>query len=69
MNWHDVIKTLNDSGLTEAAIVDALKDMGIETTQASINRLKRGHVKQPRYDVGNALIYLQKKLPEKDHAA
>lgn len=52
MNPSDAIAVLRSSGLTEAAIARA-----VNTTQPSINRIRRGRM-SPSYDLGKALIDL-----------
>ena len=64
MNWKQIIKELNELGLSEHEIARRLQKEGVEITQASINRLKQEHIKQPRFDVGSALLRLHKERKE-----
>jgi arginine repressor len=50
---------LTQPEMTEAKITDALKDMGIEVTQATINRIKNGKHKRTRFDIGYGLLQLR----------
>ena len=56
--WKKLIEELVRTGLREDEIADRIKASGVETTQASINRLKWGETKNPRYELGQALIKL-----------
>lgn len=51
---HIVRKLTDDFKMKEAEIVDALKLMGVDVTQASINRIKQNK-QRPGYDIGRAL--------------
>ena len=64
MNWKQIITELNERGLSEHEIARRLKREGVEITQASINRLKQEHIKQPRFDVGTALLQLHRESGE-----
>lgn len=56
-----IIFDLNRSGLNDAAIVRELISLGVETTQPTINRIKHGIHKRPRFDIGLALLELHRK--------
>lgn len=44
--------------LSESAIVAKLAELGVKTSQPTINRIKRGKAGAIRYDVGAGLIRL-----------
>ena len=54
-----IIEELVESGMTEVAIADALKDMDVDVTQATINRLKNGRHKTTSFDIGFGLVKLR----------
>jgi hypothetical protein len=57
----DIISDLNRSGLNDAAVARALAEAGVETTQATINRLKNGVHKSTKFELGLALLSLHRK--------
>jgi predicted XRE-type DNA-binding protein len=50
---------LTQAEMTEAEISDALKEMGVEVSQATINRIKNGKHKHTRFDIGFGLLQLR----------
>lgn len=63
-----LVQELIESGLTETAIAERLKEAGISTTQQSINRIKLGVTANARYDVGSAITALHAKVCRKARA-
>lgn len=63
-----LVQELIDSGLTETAIAERLKEAGITTTQQTINRIKNGVTANARYDVGSAITALHAKVCRKRRA-
>lgn len=63
-----LLQDLIDTGLTETAIAERLKEAGISTTQQSINRLKLGVTANARYDVGSAITALHARMCRKARA-
>lgn len=57
----ELIAELNDSGLNDAAITRELAAAGVETTQATINRLKNGVHKSTKFELGSALQELHRR--------
>jgi len=49
------IHLLCDSGMNERQIVDALREAGVQVTQATINRIRNGRIKRTSFDVGSGL--------------
>ena len=64
-----LIENLINSGLTENEIVSRLKDIGVQTTQPTINRIKTGSIAKVSYDVGTAIVALHAKVCRKGKAA
>ena len=62
MNWNEIINELCEHGLSEAEIASRLELAGVKVSQASINRLKRGLIKNPRYEFGDALKALHESM-------
>jgi hypothetical protein len=58
----ELIERLIKSGMTEVAISDALRDMDVEVTQATINRLKNGVHKSTSFEIGYGLLKLAQSL-------
>lgn len=58
----ELIERLIESGMTEVAISDALRDMDVEVTQATINRLKNGVHKSTSFEIGYGLLKLAQSL-------
>jgi len=58
MNWTILIQDLIASGLSEASIAQRVGGI----TQASIHRIKKGEISEPRYGLGTRLIALHKSL-------
>lgn len=56
-----VIERLLSSGMTQLEIADALKEEGIEVTQATINRIKTGAIRRTGFDIGRGLLKLHEK--------
>jgi hypothetical protein len=50
---------LTQADMTEAEISSALKEMGVDVTQATINRIKNGVHRNTRFDIGYALLQLR----------
>lgn len=48
--------------MTEVAISDALRDMDVDVTQATINRLKNGVHKSTSFEIGYGLLKLAQSL-------
>lgn len=51
--WQKLIEDLLEEGLKEQEIASR-----VNTTQPTVNRLKRGHIGSPRHALGQALIDL-----------
>lgn len=64
-----LIENLINSGLTENEIVSRLKDLGVQTTQPTINRIKTGAIAKVSYDMGAAIVTLHTKVCRKVKAA
>jgi hypothetical protein len=58
----ELIERLIESGMTEVAISDALRDMDVDVTQATINRLKNGVHKSTSFEIGYGLLKLAQSL-------
>lgn len=56
--WKKLIEDLLAKGLNEQEIASRITVKGVRTTQPTINRIKSGVMKSPRYDLGAALIDL-----------
>jgi hypothetical protein len=56
----ELLTELNDSGLNDAAIAREIVSSGIETTQATINRLKNGIHKTAKFELGHAILALHR---------
>lgn len=63
-----ILKELTSLGLSEQAIADRLKRRGVQVTQPTLNRIKRGEIKRPSYDVGAALLVLRDECIADDDA-
>lgn len=59
-SFPNIISSLLKGGMTENSIVAELREMGVDTTQATINRIKCGRIDEPRYSLGAGLILLYK---------
>jgi arginine repressor len=57
-----LIQDLIDSGMTEVEITDALKEEGVHTTQATLNRIKTGAIKRTSYDIGTGIVRLHERI-------
>lgn len=64
VDWKKIIDELLERGLSEADIAARLRAEGVSISQASINRLKRGAIKRPNYDLGSALLRLHQGCEE-----
>lgn len=60
----DTLRALISSGLTEQRIADQLAEQGVRITQPTINRIKRGVIRRPSFDVGAALLRLHRELAD-----
>jgi len=54
MNWKTLIKQLQATGYTETQIAEVAR-----TSQPTINRLKKGVVLDPGYELGRRLVALR----------
>jgi arginine repressor len=50
---------LTQAEMTEMEITDALKQMGVDVTQATINRIKNRKFQNTRFDIGSGLLQLR----------
>lgn len=50
-----IVEELIKLPMTEGEIVDELRKLGVETTQPTINRIKKGVHKTTMYDLGRGL--------------
>jgi hypothetical protein len=50
------------ANLTEIEITEKLAELGVKTSQPTINRLRNGAVQRASFDVGTALVKLHEKL-------
>lgn len=53
-----IVEYLTKSGMTETEISDELKKLGVDVTQATINRIKSGVHKSTKYEIGLGLVRL-----------
>lgn len=60
LDWTRLVKDIIYCGFSEAKIAEYLSDIDIETTQATINRIKLGVINEPKWTIGDALIQLHK---------
>lgn len=58
-----LIQQLLRSGMKEVEIVEAMRTDGVEVTQATINRIKTGKIKQTSFDIGMGLVRLHDSRP------
>ena len=56
MEWDRLVQELVDAGLSGQEISNEIKNLGVECTQATINRIKLGGISEPRYELGDALL-------------
>ena len=56
--WKKLIEDLLGEGLKEQEIANRVKTKGVRTTQPTINRIKKGVIESPRYELGQALVNL-----------
>lgn len=53
INWQQVINNLRESGMAQAEIAEQCK-----VSQAAIQQLNSGKTKEPKFSIGEKLIYL-----------
>jgi hypothetical protein len=58
------VHALLSAGLSEAAIVAELKAIDVDTSQPTINRIKRGKAKSIGFRLGMGLIKLRQRIAE-----
>lgn len=63
-----LIEQLLETDMTETEISDELKKLGVEVTQATINRLKNGVHKTTSFEVGYGLMQLRKQRSQRQRA-
>lgn len=56
-----IIVHLLGSGMSEAEIIVALREDGVEVTKATINRIKNGVIRRTGFDIGMALVRLRER--------
>ena len=56
-----IVEDLVRSGMSQVAIAAALREDGVEVTQATINRIKTGVIRRTGFDIGRALVRLQER--------
>lgn len=56
-----VAELCDQADLTEVEIATKLAELGIKTSQPTINRIKNGTVTRTSFEVGSALVQLHKK--------
>lgn len=65
-----LIQQLIKDGLKECEIGDALRADGTSVSDATVNRIKNGHIKRTGFDIGIALMRLrERRALTRDHAA
>lgn len=64
MNWSDLIKEIQSTGLTQADIARL-----VGTKQPVISDLKRGIAAEPRYTLANNLLTLHRRVCKRAIAA
>ena len=57
-SFSDLTGGLIDRGETEQSIADKVTAKGVRVTQGTINRIRNGVIREPRYSLGAALIEL-----------
>jgi arginine repressor len=50
---------VSQADMTEAEISSALKEMGVDVTQATLNRIKNGVHRHTKFEIGYALLQLR----------
>ena len=54
----EVTEGLSSRGETEQSIADKVTAKGVKVTQGTINRIRNGVIREPRYSLGAVLIEL-----------
>lgn len=53
IDWKQLIESI---GLSDAEIARRVVDLGVKTTQETINRVKNRKISAPRHDLGEAIL-------------
>jgi len=68
MDLKRAIRDLLEAGYSEQGIADALGEQGVECSQATINRIKLGGIRNPSYAVGSGIVQLHRRRKQSTSA-
>lgn len=56
MNWQLILSELKSAKVSDSEIARRVNALGVEVTQATVNRMRHGELANPRYELGDAIL-------------